>query len=631
MRKALRYGLIGAAALGAGLAILPFVVPAGLYKDRIEESVGRATGRKFAISGSIRFTLFPALGLRARGVSLANPPGFRADALASADGLRIGLRLWPLLSGRLDVTEIVLEQPRIALEVDAKGRGDWVFARATRAASAGGGPRAATRIPALKIVQGSVTYFNARSRSARRIDGIDAVIAADALDRPAVLAGVFVYAARPVGFRAKISTPLALFQDRTAGIDLALASGLLQAAFAGSVAPDGRIDGRLTLDAPALRPAAGWLGVKLPSAAGFDSLSLSADFKGDNRHAELTGLRATLDGAAFAGTLRLLMGGPVLDIEGALTADRLDLNPYLVPPARHGPAPKPTAHADGWSRDPIALDMLGRIDARLNLDAGRVSIRHLKLGRTSIKVGLRDGALMAILDPVALYGGKGKAMLRVTAGKVPAFASTLEFDDVALQPLLTDTIGVAQIAGTGTIKLNVTSRGQSADAIMHGLDGGGSIAFRNGQLRGVDLGETARKIQAVLGAVEGKGAFTDYAAMGGSFTIADGVLTSKDFRLAGPLIQATGSGNVDIAGRAIDFKMVPKATASIARIKLTLGVPFHIVGPWRHVRYKADLAGAAGVLLENLLGRKDANADPNAPKKKHKSLGQALKNMLGIH
>ena len=52
--------------------------------------------------------------------------------------------------------------------------------------------------------------------------------------------------------------------------------------------------------------------------------------------------------------------------------------------------------------------------------------------------------------------------------------------------------------------------------------------------------------------------------MGASFTLANGVLDKQDFHLAGPVLQATGSGQVDIGNRTIDFRIEPKATASFA-------------------------------------------------------------------
>jgi hypothetical protein len=77
--------------------------------------------------------------------------------------------------------------------------------------------------------------------------------------------------------------------------------------------------------------------------------------------------------------------------------------------------------------------------------------------------------------------------------------------------------------------------------------------------------------------------FTDYANMGASFTLANGVLESNDFHMAGPVLHASGSGTVDIGNRTIDFQIVPATTASgrsvLSRITRT-GFPKDGASSW---------------------------------------------------
>jgi AsmA protein len=143
----------------------------------------------------------------------------------------------------------------------------------------------------------------------------------------------------------------------------------------------------------------------------------------------------------------------------------------------------------------------------------------------------------------------------------------------------------------------------------------------------------------LLGTAIHPDAFTSYAMMRGSFTVAKGVLTSKDFQLAGPVLSMTGAGSVDLGNRAIDFKVTPQASAIIAKQKFSIGVPFHIKGPWKHLHYTADISGVVNSVLDNLSSGKapfkglfgSKPKDPAALKKKHKNIGDALKNMFGIH
>jgi AsmA protein len=646
MRRGLRYGLLAGTAAAALVLSLPYLIPATAYKAPIEEIVSRATGRSFTIRGPLRFTLIPAIGITAGDVALANMPHGRAPAMLTADDVRVTVAVAPLLGGRVEVSTIVLDRPVIALEVDAQGRANWTLAKAR--GTAGTGEKARLRITAhfsgLKVVDGKVTYFNARTGSARAFDDVDATITLAELDQPALVDGAFTHAGQRVGVRAKVGTPQLLLQDRATALDLSVTSNLLSAAFVGTVSADGRGAGHLQIAAPSARAAATWLGAHLPDSDGLNALALESTFHGDNKTAEFTDLRLALDGATITGNLKLDATGDRAAVRGALRADRLDINPYIERPAPHIALPGPH-RSDGWSEKPVTLGLLKKLDADLTLDTGRLTVRKLTVDRAHIAVSLAGGLLKARLDPMTLYGGTGQATLEVDAnGPAPTYHNTLRFEHVALGPFLTDTIGVHQIEGTGIIALDITSRGDSARAIMGGLGGSGSIDFRNGRLRGVDLGAVARTIQHLLGSGVRESSFTDYSELGASFTLAGGVLDNRDFHLMGPVLQAAGSGQVDIGNRTIDFRIEPKAVATIAHERLTIGVPFRITGPWRHLHYRADVESLVNGVIENLESGKapfkglfgpprDAKAAaPDGKKKnKHKNLDEALKNMLGIH
>lgn len=641
MNRKLRYGLAGAAAVAALLAALPFALPASVYKEPIERSVTGATGRAFTISGPLHFTLFPALGLSAQNVALANPAGWPKPALATAQALRIAVRLRPLLAGRIEISEIVVEKPQIDLAVDAGGHANWTLARgrakpAAKGGGGGGSEAFTTSFSHMTVEGGSLTYSNARTKSAFALGDLNAAVSGSGYDAPVSLTGAFTYRGQKVDVGAKASAPRAVLEETQADIDLSLGAALLQTEFHGRISTDGSVQGHAALKSPSIRQAGAWLGAKLPATGGLGAFALTAAVKGDNRHAELSDMNLMLDGAAMTGALSVDTHAPTPQLRGALSIDALNLNPYIEAPHGTEAAPRPQRdpkHEEEWSRAPIRLDALHKFNGELSIETGSLHVRSLALGRTHMDVSLADGALHAHLGPMALYGGSGTADVAVDARTAtPKFHDTAAFDNVALQPFLADTIGVKQIEGAGTIRLDASSEGTTADAIMHGLTGKGSIALRDGRLRGVDLGAVARAIQQILNGAVGPGNFTDYSALSGSFTIADGVLTSNDFHLKGPLLETTGAGSVDIGGRAIDFRIVP--------VVLKLGLPFRIKGPWRHVHYTADLKGiVAGVLgnlesgkapFKGLFGR-SSKPDANAPKKKHKSVGDALKNMLGIH
>jgi AsmA protein len=641
MNKALRTVLIGVAAVVTLVLVVPFVVPTGVYRDRIENAAALATGRALHIEGPLSLMLYPQFGLRAENVTFANMPGGHAAAMASVGEIKLAVRFLPLLSGRVELERIVLDRPVIELEVNAEGRSNWHFAKSQGARGAGSVTLPTnTEFSGIQLIDGRVSYTNDKTGIHREVDHVEAAIAITRLDQPLAIDGHLIENGHRVDFDAKIATLKSLFGEGTTALDLSLTSDILQAGFKGGLGHDNEMAGTLKFDTTSLRGAIDWLGGKLPAGGGFGRTSLESHVATKNKVATLSGMRLLLDHSNMTGTLAIDSSGKVPSLTGALSLDRLDLNPYLAAPASGRPERKAET---GWSKKPINLALLKTADARLTLDAGSLRLRNLRLGKTMLSLSLAGGALVARLDPVALYGGSGRAELEVdTHGAVPAYRTRLEFEHVAFQPFLSDTLGVDRIEGTGAVSLDVAAQGRSPDAVLHTLTGNGSLSGDHGRIRGVDLGAVARTIRTLLGGTTDVSASTDYLAMDGNFALTNGVLTSQDFAIAGPVLSMTGAGDVDIGNRAVDLRLVPRAQAK----GLSIGIPFRVNGSWDHVHYKPELSGIMGGVIQNLeTGRapfkglfgagekkQDQSGQPNnQPKKKKKSAGAILKNMFGIH
>ena len=129
MRKPLKIVLIVAGALVALVAVaaivLPLVVDPNKYKGRIAEEVQKATGREFAILGDIDLSVFPWLGLDIGRMRLANAQGFGDEPMAEVLGAQVRVKLLPLLSRRVEMDRVVIQDPVIRLAKDKQGRTNW--------------------------------------------------------------------------------------------------------------------------------------------------------------------------------------------------------------------------------------------------------------------------------------------------------------------------------------------------------------------------------------------------------------------------------------------------------------------------------------------------------------------------
>jgi AsmA protein len=588
MSKTLKYGAIGAGALLLLLILAPFLIPADAYRVRIEQAALDTTGRALRINGPLQITLFPSPGVSAHNVTLANVPGGHAPYMATSTDLDVAVRFWPLLRGRIEVSEIVLNRPVINLERDSAGHGNWTF-KSTQHGGSGG---FSTRFSGIAINRGQVNYRDP-SGKVRSAEQADISIGLVSIDKPVTLDGDVLYRGKRVSLEARIANLIPIGPGQTRHIELSFTSDLLQAGFKGSIAANGDLDGDLKLDTTNLRGVAEWLGEALPRNSGLKTVSLEGRIETTGNTIALPEAGLRLDGMSVTGRLTADLRGQRPLLGGDVVIDRLDINRYI----ENRQAASPSSANDGWNKQPIDLSALRRFDANLTIDTGVLHVRSLHLNKTHLTATLNNGLLNVALDPIALYGGTGKATLAVDVrGATPQFQNVIALDTVSMRALLNDSLNAQRLAGRGTLSLSVASQGNTADAVIRNLSGKGRLALANGQILGVDLGGVARLIRTALtGAVVNPGATTPFSALGGSFVIAHGVLATKDFHIESKEFRAAGTGTVDIGNRTLDFLVKPKAVLLPAG--LGIGFPFRAYGPWRDVHYSANVAGAVTTLV----------------------------------
>ena len=124
--KVMGWGVLGVLILGAALAlILPRVLDPNAYRDDLIRIVSERTGRTLTLDGKLGLSVFPWLGLELNGLTLSNASGFGDAPMLAVRHARAGVRLWPLLSGRLEFGTIALDGLQLNLARAADGRTNW--------------------------------------------------------------------------------------------------------------------------------------------------------------------------------------------------------------------------------------------------------------------------------------------------------------------------------------------------------------------------------------------------------------------------------------------------------------------------------------------------------------------------
>lgn len=100
--------------LVGGVFALPFLVDLNKYQDQYKPLIEEALNRKVQLQ-DIRLTVWPRIGARVAGFALLDDPAFSSGSFASLSSLDVGVKLMPLLSGKVEVEEITLHNPVITV------------------------------------------------------------------------------------------------------------------------------------------------------------------------------------------------------------------------------------------------------------------------------------------------------------------------------------------------------------------------------------------------------------------------------------------------------------------------------------------------------------------------------------
>ena len=401
-------------------------------------------------------------------------------------------------------------------------------------------------------------------------------------------------------------------------LDAALAD-LATLTFNGAAAaPDGgapSLNGKLSLDAPNLKGLAAFAGAALPAGAPgtFRALKLDGDVRTTGPNGVELGISSLrFDDIQANGAVAINFGGP-LTINANLESGALDLRPYMTT-GESAPSGGP-----GWSKEKIDLSGLAGINGDFKIRAKSVALPpKMQLGRSDITAKLRNGKLDLKIRELGLYGGGLVGDVVVDGQNGNAIRANVSASAVKLLPMLKALADIGMIEGLGRAEISVAGGGQSLHAIMNSLDGKGSMLLTDGAIVGYDIAGMVRNIQtAFSGGGGGKAKKTDFSEVSGTFDIQNGLLTNADFKFLGPLLRIVGNGTVDLGGQSVNFRLTPKAVASLkgqggSIADKGLAFPLIVTGPWHNVSIRPDLEAGIGELLKDPEGALKALEDLGA-------------------
>jgi len=606
VRLILRFILVVFILIIVGVTALLFM-PGDRIAKFAEEQFEAATGRSMDITGDVRTSIYPLLGVRTGPVTIANADWSDGEPMLRAEGLSIGVNLMALFKGDVKIKKVEVISPVILLEVAKDGRANWEMVPAGTAAVPAGTSTGGGVIPAFTLGRGLVqggklTYIDHASGEKTVLSDLDIDLRLPNFDGQ----GDISLSMRMHGQAISLDTTVANFGKLLNGgvstLEAAIKTGGSSIAFDGKAgvspfAVDGKVDADL-MDMAALFGVMGMEAPDLPKGMG-----RTARFTGDVTYtpqgtAHLRNGTIRLDHNVLTGAADVFIAGKERPlVKAQFQADALDFSVLAAGVDNETGVSVETAA--GWPRDVIDASALSSVDAEVGLVANSINLGTVRLGPSSVAVNLDRARAVFALHKVQAYQGviTGQFVMNGRGGL--SIGGDLKVAHMAVQPLLIDLADYERLIAVADLRVKFLGVGNTVNAIMHSLSGDGSFTLGQGEILGLDLAGMLRNLDT---SYRGEGQKTVFNSIGATFTIKDGVLYNDDLSFVAPLARADGSGEVGIGEQTLNYRVNPVAL-SAADGSGGISVPVLITGTWANPKFRPDLQG---LIDQNLAEEKAA-------------------------
>ena len=550
-----------------------------------------------------------------------------------------------------------MDVPKILVLKNKHGRGNWEQPKqqqkgtaskkplpADSPAGMGGLPISALTVGNFSIKNGSALWIDHSTDTRKEITDISLALKDFSLDRPVQLTFSAQLDKKPLSLEGTVGPVGNGFEKGVVPMDLSLkALKQLTLRLKGNLenpATTPGVDLDITVDKFSPRELVAALGQTFPvdttDPKALSSVDLKAHIKADANQVSVSNGVMNLDQSqlSFSATADQFS---LPNLKFDLNLDKINLDRYMPPKSDQPSAEKAPAKGQKRKTDYTPL-------RRLIMD-GIVKIGQLTISKANIqdvylKIKAKNGIFN--LDPMKLkmYQGNanGKASLNV-AQDIPKSSLNLKVNNVQAEPLLKDVLEKDILQGSTNADIKLSMTGDEPDRIKKTLNGKGYLKFNDGAIVGIDLAAMVRNVGSAFGLAE-KGderPKTDFTELDIPYTIKNGAVNTPQSSLKSPLIRIIATGTADLVKETLDFRVEPKAVASIKgqgdeTQRSGVMVPVLVSGTFTSPKFRPDLSAAAKQEIEKqVLESKEAKKllEKEEIKPYEKTAKDALKGILG--
>ena len=577
--------------LVGGLLALPFLVDLASYQDQYKPLIENALNRKIQLQG-IRLTIWPLIGARVAGFTVLDDPAFSEGSFASLSSLDVGVKLMPLLGGRIEVEEIALRDPVITVIKNKAGVlnvstiGPKMSAPPTaqpESRPTQGDPLQALAMLAvdrLSIIGGQLTYrdLSVTPATEYEVQNLELLLKSVHLgEMPTLhLAATVQPYQLPVTLDGSFGPLVQALEVKQ--YDFTLGLGKQALALKGALV-GGKLDA--SLSSPSINTAD--LPIKLPLTKPVEIKDLRIVAQAP--YPLKQGVTAMeLADVTMLGC-KVQMGKSALDVKGTVLGGHAKM---MITSPLINTADLPV---DTTLKKPIDLKNL-----EVNAD---VKGQEARLSNLSFQI----------------FNGEVKAQGATSLGSsVPPFNGQITIQGTQLGPALEALRPDSKlsVSGTAAADIAVAGRGFSMPDLTKALEGPGHLEVKDGRIEGVNLMGEAVALLKVAGVSLDQAKATVFSIIETDFMMKQGIVNIQRLLADSHDFQATGNGTVGFdqtLNLAVNMNLTPglsqKIVGSSPVVKVALKdgrlrLPLLITGTMQNPSYALDSKALTGKIQEQV-------------------------------
>ncbi len=598
--------VFGGAAVLAIVLVLGAVILIGTpyFAAKAGSFITNKSGRNVVLGGKIEAHIWqrePHFIINQ--VKIGNAEWAESPTFFEAERVEFSIRAAELLHLRVVLPQVTIDQPKMALEKNDKGEGNWSFSQNPQTAVGKAvTPNSRGSIPIigkLSINDGQLTYKDPAH-------GIDttlkvATIKGDSDNEDIDVEGKGTF--QKDKFEIKFSggnalelretkTPYPFHLKTTAGKTIANVDGTVEDPVTLEA-----LDVKLDLEGDTLSDLYALTGIALPPTPHY---KINGHLTRNGDSWAVDDINGRMGSSDIKGKVAWHPTEKPPLFEGDLLSENLDMRDLAGFVGAH----KKPANQDRVIPDaPLDISRMMAMNADVTFKGTHIKTPDI-LDNFLMKVNLKDGVL--ILDPLSFGISKGKveSHLKIEGKQTPPSADLdVHFERLSLEGLFK---GLADKFGKGNVssgrfggKATLHGHGKSLHEILSNSNGTADFGMEGGvlsqlliQLAGLDIYRTAGLI------VKGDKP-TPINCIIADFSVDDGMMQAQEFLIDTGVSAIQGTGQLDLKDESVDLelKSYPKKPSL-----LSLRSPISLGGTLKHITFGVDPAslvvrGGAAALL----------------------------------